>query len=155
MFMKETKMTKVKKEETKSIDEMIAKVPEKLPIDSMPLESLDDYMTYNREARRLNKKLGICRYQIKPCPIDLHPKERIVFGRNDQPSNPLSIYKSDDIIDFKMKLYPGTTYDLPVYIVNYLMSKGSPEWKWFNNPDGSRETRISNYKPRFAIRSIR
>lgn len=144
-----------KKEETNSMDQFIAQVPEKLPIETMPLNSLDDYMAYNREARRLNKKLGMCRYQIKPCPVELHPKERIVFNRNDQPSNPLPVYKSDDIIDFKQKLYPGKTYDLPVYIVNYLMSKGSPEWKWYDNLDGSRETRVAHYKPRFAIRSIR
>jgi hypothetical protein len=141
--------------ETKSMDQMISQVPEPLEIDKMPLNCLEDYMAYNKEARKLNKKLKICRYPIKPCPVELHPQERIVFGRNDQPNNPLPVYKSDDIIDFKMKLYPGKTYDLPVYIVNYLMKKGTPEWKWADNPDGSRETRISHYKPRFSIRSVR
>lgn len=148
-------MVKTKKEEDKSIDALIAAVPEPLPIDQMPLETLEDYMAYNREARKLNKKLKICRYPIKPCPIELHPKERIVFGRNDQPNNPLPVYKSDDMIDFNMKLYPGKTYDLPRYIVDYLMKKGTAEWKWRDNPDGSRETIISHYKPRFSIRSVR
>lgn len=148
-------MAKQKKEEANSMDQLIAQAPEPLPIEKMPLNCLEDYMAYNKEARKLNKKLGLCRYPIKPCPIELHPKERIVFGRNDQPSNPLPVYKSDDIIDFKIKLYPGKTYDLPVYIVNYLMGKGNPVWKWYDNPDGSRETRISHYKPRFSIRSVR
>jgi hypothetical protein len=123
-------------------------------IEDMPLNSLADYMRYNEKARALNKKLKVSRYPIKPCPVELHPKERIVFGRNDQPNNELDVYVSDSMIDFKMKLIPGKTYELPRYIVEYLSKKGTPVWKWFDNPDGSKETRISHYNPRFAIRTL-
>jgi hypothetical protein len=120
----------------------------------MPLNSLEDYKAYNAEARKLNHKLGIARYPIKPCPIELHPKEKIVFARKDQPSNPLPVYLSNDLIDFKMTLIPGKTYELPRCVIEYLSSKGTPIWKWFENPDGSKETRATGLDPRFSLRTI-
>lgn len=123
-------------------------------IDQMPLITLRDYKAYNAKARELNKKLRECKYPIKQCPVELHPKQRIVFGRNDQPSNMLPVYISDEMIHFDQKLYPGKTYDLPVYVVDYLSRKGVPVWKWFTLPDGSKETRIDHYEPRFAMRTI-
>lgn len=127
---------------------------EKLPIDEMPLNSLRDYRLYNEEASRLNKKLKVCRYPLKQCPIELHPKERVVFSRADQPSNPLPIYVSNSMIEFKETLIPGKTYDLPQCIVSYLAEKGVPVWKWFDKADGSRETGVSHKEPRFALRTI-
>jgi len=141
------------------IKETPAKAPEQITIENMPLNSLSDYVRYNREARKLNHKLKICRYPAKPCPIELHPKETIVFNRKDQPSNPLPVYLSNDIIHFdrtkpKDQLVPGKTYELPRCVVAYLAGKGRPDWKWFDNPDGSRETRKASMDPRFALRTI-
>lgn len=138
------------------MDAIINEAPktEEVSIDKMPLTNLSDYIRYNREARKLNKKLRICRYPIKPCPVELHPTEKVIFNRTDQPTNPLPVVKSDDMIDFKMTLVPGKTYDLPRYIVAHLAQKGTAVWKWFDNPDGSRETRVASKKPRFAIRTI-
>ena len=149
--------------EAKTIDKIIEEAPKKekeeIAIEDMPLNSLSDYVRYNRRARELNKKLKICRYPAKPCPIELHPKETIVFSRNDQPTNPLPIYLSNDIIHFdrtkpKDQLVPGKTYELPRCIVQYLADKGTSDWKWFDNADGSRETRVASKKPRFALRTI-
>jgi len=86
--------------------------------------------------------------------VELHPTDRIQFGRNDQPSNPLKVYLSNDMIDFKMTLIPGQTYDLPRCVINHIAEKGVPVWKWFNNPDGSKETRIAHKDPRFNLRTI-
>ena len=148
-------MNKPKKETQSTMDEVIQKEEEKkLSIEEMPLNSLGDYLRYNAEARKLNKRLKLLRYPIKQCPIDLHPKERIVFGRNDQPSNPLPVYLSNEMIDFKMTLIPGKTYALPRCVVEYLSQKGTPVWKWYDKPDGSRETGISHKEPRFALRTI-
>jgi hypothetical protein len=133
---------------------MIPKVEQEIRIEDMPLTSLGDYLRYNKEARRMNKKLRILRYPIKQCPAELHPMERIVFGRNDQPNNPLPVYLSNEMIEFSIKLYPGRTYDLPRCVVEYLATKGTPIWAWFDNPDGSRETRKTATNPRFAIRTI-
>lgn len=124
---------------------------EKQPIEEMPLTNIRDYRLYNEEARKMNKKLKICRYPIKPCPVELHPKQRVKFQRNDQPSNPLPVFKSDDVIHYDEVLIPGKIYDLPEYIIHYLSEKGNPQWKWFDNPDGSRETRIWNKDPRFSL----
>lgn len=151
------------KVELEEIDKVIetakAKPPEQVAIENMPLNSLSDYVRYNREARALNKKLRICRYPAKPCPIELHPKETIVFNRKDQPSNPLPVLLSNDIIHFdrtklKDQLVPGKTYELPRCVIAYLAKKGRPEWRWFDNPDGSRETRKTSMDPRFALRTV-
>ena len=143
-------------EQPAKIDQIMKEAPKKeeVPIEQMPLENLTDYIRYNREARKLNKKLGLCRYPIKPCPVELHPTERIVFNRKDQPMNPLPVFLSNDMIDFKMTLIPGRTYDLPRCVVSYLAKKGTPNWKWFDNTDGSRETRVASMDPRFALRTI-
>lgn len=125
-----------------------------LPIEEMPLNSYEDYQAYNLEARKLNKKLKMCRYPIKQCPVELHPHERIVFNRNDQPTNPIKVHLSNDKIHFDKKLYPGQTYDLPRVVVDYLSKKGTSKWDWFDNADGSRETRVSQMIPRFALRTV-
>lgn len=148
-------------DEQKTTDVIASMLPKKEPVDieEMPLNSLGDYIRYNAKARELNKKLKILRYPIKPCPVELHPMERVVFGRNDQPTNPLPVYKSDHMIHFdrtapRDRLMPGQTYDLPRYIVDYLSKKGTPIWKWYDNPDGSRETRKESVTPRFSLRTI-
>ena len=137
---------------------MVAK-PEVVDIEDMPLNSLGDYVRYNKRARELNKKLKILRYPIKQCPVELHPMERIMFARNDQPTNPLPVYISDEMIHFdrtapRDRLIPGQVYDLPRYVVDYLFKKGTPVWKWYDNPDGTRETRRESMTPRFALRTI-
>ena len=149
-------MAKQNLEQPAKMDEIMKEAPkeEKVAIEDMPLETLTDYIRYNREARALNKKLKICRYPAKQCPIELHPKETIVFNRKDQPTNPLPVYLSNDIIEFKQTLIPGKTYELPRCVVSYLASKGTSNWAWFNNPDGSRETRRASMDPRFALRTI-
>ena len=150
---------KTEEQTAKEVINSMVSAPEIVDIEDMPLNSLGDYMRYNKRARELNKKLRILRYPIKQCPVDLHPMERIVFGRNDQPTNPLPVFISDDMIHFdrtspRDRLIPGQTYDLPRYVVNYLSQLGTPVWKWFDNPDGSKETRKASVTPRFALRTI-
>jgi hypothetical protein len=128
--------------------------PEKLSIDQMPLDSLRDYRLYNEEAGRINKELRVCKYPYKQCPVNLHPTTRVIFGRVDQPSNPLPVFISNSIIHFDKTLVPGETYDLPQYVVSYLQSKGDPVWAWHDKPDGSRETYVSTYTPRFTLRTV-
>lgn len=130
-----------------------ANVP-KLPIEEMPLNNIRDYRLYNEEARKLNKKLRVCRYPIKQCPVELHPKQRVVFNRKDQPSNPLPVFLSNHLIHYDEVLIPGRTYDLPECIINYLSEKGNPIWEWFEGKDGAKETRISHYDHRFQLRTV-
>lgn len=141
-------------EETNVLEASLNQAQEKLPIEEMPLNSMRDYRLYNEEARKLNKKLRVCRYPIKQCPVDLHPKQRVIFRRNDQPTNPLPVFLSDEKIHFEETLIPGKTYDLPEYIVNYLAEKGDPVWDWVNLPNGERETRVITKKPRFSLTSV-
>ena len=149
-----TEITVVRKEEVK-IDEVLKDSEiKKCPIDEMPLDTLRDYRLYNEAARKENKRLGMCRYAAKPCPIELHPKQRIIFGRNDQPSNPLKVYLSNSNIHFEETLIPGKAYDLPECVVHYLGEKGNPVWKWRDLPDGGKETFMSHKEPRFALRTV-
>ena len=150
-------MSRPRKDEELQIKELVTDMvakPIEVDIEDMPLNCLSDYMAYNAKARALNKKLRVCRYPIKQCPIELHPKERVIFNRNDQPTNKLPVYLLNDIIEFKMTLEPGKEYELPRCVVQHLAEKGTPVWKWFNNPDGSKETRISHTDPRFALRTM-
>lgn len=127
---------------------------EKLPIEDMPLETLRDYRLYNEEARKLNKKLRICRYPIKQCPVELHPKQRIKFGNNDKSLNPVPVFVSNHLIHFDEKLEPGKCYDLPECIIHYLGEKGYPVWEWVTLKDGSRETRMTGKQPRFSLTTV-
>lgn len=151
-------MTRTKKETNSSLLDVVKeenKAEEiELAIEDMPLDSLGDYVRYNARARAANKKLKIRRYPIHQCPEELHPKQRIVFGRVDQPSNPLQVYLSNELIDFKQKLIPGQTYDLPLCVIDYLAQKGTPVWDWVVKPDGSKETYKVSTNPRFTIRNI-
>ena len=133
--------------------------PAEVEIEDMPLKTMGDYVRYNIRARAANKKLKSHRYPIKQCPVELHPMEKVVFERIDQPTNPLPVYISDDMIHFdrtspRDRLVPGQTYLLPRYVVDYLSKKGVPVWKWYDNPDGSRETRKASVTPRFSLRTI-
>lgn len=139
---------------TEKIDETLTEAAKKLPIEEMPLTSLREYRQYNEEARKLNKQLRCCRYPIKQCPVDLHPKQRIKFGRNDQPSNPLKVFVSNHLIHYDETLVPGKIYDLPNCIVHHLQEKGTPVWSWVDNPDGSRETRMTHKEPRFQLSTV-
>lgn len=127
---------------------------DKLPIEEMPLETIRDYRLYNEEARKLNKKLKICRYPIKQCPVELHPKQRVKFGNNDKTMNPVPVFVSNHLIHFDEKLMPGKIYDLPECIVHYLSEKGYPVWDWVNLPDGSKETRMTGKQPRFSLTTV-
>jgi hypothetical protein len=151
-------MTKSKKE-----NEVMDQEMQKVAIEDMPLNSLRDYRLYNEEAAKLNKiakaRYGRAQgfqapYPYKQCPEELHPTERVMFGRVDQPSNALPVHISNNIIHFQKTLVPGQVYDLPQYVVSYLQSKGNPIYKWHTKEDGSSETYVSEYKPRFAIRTI-
>lgn len=127
---------------------------EKLPIEEMPLASIRDYRLYNDEARKINKKLKLCRYPIKQCPLELHPKQRVKFGNNDQSMNPVPVFVSNHLIHFDEKLQPGKVYDLPECIVSYLSDKGYPVWDWVTLSDGSKETRMTGKKPRFSLTTV-
>tara|TARA_R110002126_G_scaffold3502_8_gene20042 strand:- start:4826 stop:5281 length:456 start_codon:yes stop_codon:yes gene_type:complete len=136
-----------------TMEKMIAEVPKENAIEDMPLTTYEEHKSYNAAARKENKRLRLLRYPCKPCPIELHPKERIVFGRVDQPLNALPVHISNHLIHFEQILYPGKSYDLPRVVINYLAEKGVPHWKWYDNPDGSSETRISHREPRFSLRT--
>lgn len=143
-------------ESTAVLDNSLRSAEEsKLPIEDMPLETLRDYRLYNEEARKINKRLRICRYPIKQCPVELHPKQRVKFGNNDQSLHPVPVFISNHLIHFDEKLTPGKVYDLPECIVHYLSEKGYPVWDWVTiGPNGERETRMTGRKPRFSLTTV-
>jgi hypothetical protein len=126
----------------------------KIPIEEMPLETIRDYRLYNEEARKINKKLKVNRYPIKQCPVELHPKQRVKIDTTDGTRNPIPVFISNHLIHFDEKLVPGRIYDLPECIISYLSEKGNPIWGWVTLPDGSKETRAIDKKPRFSLTTI-
>ena len=146
---------------TKSLDNVVDEAIEKVALEDMPLESLRDYRLYNEEARRLNKKakmhdkrLKECPYPPKPCPIELHPKQRVAVQDVKQPNNPIKVFLSNELIHFDQLLQPGKEYDLPHCVVNHLCECATPNWGYVNLADGTRETRLVNKTPRFSVRTI-
>ena len=127
---------------------------EKLPIEEMPLETLRDYRLYNEEARKANKKLRLCRYPIKQCPPELHPKQRVKIDTTDGSRNPIPVFLSNHLIHYDEKLKPGNIYDIPECVLSYLSEKGNPIWGWVNLQDGSKATRQIDKKPRFSLTTI-
>lgn len=135
----------------KTLNQVIA---DKFPIEEMPLTTFKEYKAYNEEARKANFKLKIYRYPIKQCPAELHPKQRIKFGRIDQPTNALKVHLSNHLIHFDDILIPGKEYDLPECVLHHLEKRGYPVWEWITKPDGSRETKITHTTPRFSLRTV-
>ena len=127
---------------------------EKLPIEDMPLETLRDYRLYNEEARKANKKLRVCRYPIKQCPPELHPKQRVKIDTTDGSRNPIPVFLSNHLIHYDEKLVPGKVYDIPECVLSYLSEKGNPIWGWVTLADGSKETRQIDKKPRFSLTTV-
>lgn len=148
-------MSKIRKNEEEVMESALTEAQkEKLPIEDMPLETLRDYRLYNEEARKINKRLKICRYPIKQCPVELHPHIRVKFGNNDQSIHPVKVYLSNHLIHFDMSLVPGKTYDLPECVVSYLSEKGYPVWGWVDLKDGGKETRMVGKRPRFSLTTV-
>jgi len=63
------------------------------------------------------------------------------------------VFLVNEKIDYKKTLVPGKEYDLPVCIIEHLSERGTAQWEVYDNPDGSRDTRISHKTPRFALRT--
>lgn len=128
---------------------------EELPLEEWPLETLRDYRLYNEEARKRNKKARKYIHEIKQCPVELHPKQRIKFGNNDKTLHPIPVFVSNHLIHFDKKLIPGQTYELPECIISYLAEKGYPVWDWVTiGPNGERETRQVGKRPRFSLTTV-
>lgn len=123
-------------------------------IEDLPLNTLGDYLHYNERARAINKKLKVARHKIKQCPVELHPKQRVIITRNNGQKNPIPVFLSDERIEYKESLIPGKTYDLPLCVIDHLAERGVDNFGWVENADGSTETKKVSSDPRFSIRTI-
>lgn len=135
------------------IEEIIEKLP-KDELADMPLTSLEEHRAYNAKARSFNKKLGICRYKVKQCPLGLHPKDRVTVQNIQQPKNPVKGFLYNEDIDFDQMLQPGKEYDLPKILIDHMAGKGTDHWEWIENPDGSKQTKVTRKNLSYSIRTI-
>lgn len=133
-------------------------VQEPIELEDMPLTTLREYKAYNEAARKENKRLGkrggICVHPIKQCPVELHPKQRVILTNIKQPKNEIPVHLSNHLIHFDEKLTPNKEYDLPVVVVNYLAEKATPIRERLDNPDGTIDVRITGQEHRFSIRTV-
>jgi len=143
-----------KEKEDKFMTSLNETIKEKTEIEDMPLNTIRDYRLYNEAVLKENKRLKLRKYEVKPCPIDLHPKQRVIFRSNDQPNNPQKVFLSNSLIHYDETLIPGKVYDLPECIVHHLSTRENPQWGWFENADGSKETRVKSKTPRFSLNAV-
>lgn len=141
------------KPKTEIIDKALTEAKKQVEIDDMPLTTFREYLAYNEAARQANKKLKILRYDIKQCPEELHPKQRLVFSHVNGSRNPLPVHLSNHLIHYDEILKPGVEYDVPECVINHLESKGHNVWDWVDLPNGDKETQVIDREPRFAIRA--
>lgn len=127
---------------------LMEKVPQNL--EELPLNTIDDYYTYNALARKLRKP-------VKFIPHTLFYKQKIKFIRTDnQRSTPLKLrFRSGKyMIDFQKTLKPGEEYDLPIPVIEYLNGLKEAKYKQIKYPDGRAETVLDHYKHRFSCQAI-
>jgi hypothetical protein len=136
------------------MEEALKTADEQVSIEDMPLESIRDYRKYNEMARKLNKKFKECRYPIKQCPVELHPKQKVIVHNNQQPNNPIKVFLSNELIHFDETLKPGQAYELPECVIHHLGELGNPVWKTRKLADGSTESFYDHKTPRFSIRNV-
>lgn len=128
----------------------LVKRAEKINLEDMPLETIDDYRAYNAEARRQKK-------QIKFIPLEMFPKTKVRFVRMDgQSGNPLHVRWRDakTLIDFDRTLKDGEELELPNVVIDYLNNKKVPKYKQVKYPDGSAETVLSHHEHRFTCQMM-
>ena len=124
-------------------------------VDNMPLTTYSEYKKYNAAARKMNKKLKMCRHKCIPCPEELHPKEKVIITNNEQPQNVFPITLSNHLIDYNLLCEPNTPYEVPLVVINYSEGKNTPRWEAYDLPDGQTKTRQVAGSPKFSIRRVR
>ena len=139
----------------------VSEEPKKVRMEDMPLSSLGDYMRYNKraseenkKAKKADKKLKEAPYPLLQCPQELHPKETVIIGRKDQPTTPIPVHLSDNMIHFVEKVKVGVKVTLPRCVVEHIASKGTNQWGWVTLADGTKETRVVGSEPRFTVRTV-
>jgi len=142
-------------ESTTLVDEIVAeRKRNEEDITTWPLKTMRDYIKYNEKARELNKKLKIERYELIPCPKELHPHEKVILNWVDGRSGDIPIDRSNHMIDFHEKITPGQPVSLPRYIVNYIQGKSTAQYDRVTLPDGTEDTREVGRIPRISVRTI-
>ena len=135
----------------KSVKEAPRKrIEDAVDLNEMPLNTIEDYKAFNREAR----KLGI---RVKIPPSELHKQIKIRFQRFDQPENVLKTYVRNADIEWKGELIPGQTYTLPLPVVQFLNKLATPIYEQVKCEDGSgkrTETKQVGEKPRFSCQIL-
>lgn len=120
-----------------------------ITLHEMPLETRDDYIAYNREARRL-------RLPTKMIPHHLFPHQKVKFVRRDgQKSDvPVKMVSGKHFIDFHKKLKHGEVYELPEPVIEFLNNRAEPRYKELKRTDGSSQTVFDYWEPRFSCQMV-
>ncbi len=114
----------------------------------MPLNSIEDYEAYNKQARA-------CSVPVKPAPADMHTHVKVKFLRRDNMTHPVPLYFRNHIIDFRKTVEHGKVYDLPKIVVRQYQELGIPKYKQYvNKSTGDSETVFSHKDPRFAFQIV-
>jgi hypothetical protein len=116
----------------------------------LPLENRADYERYNFFARKF-------RLPVKFMPADMFEKRKVRFIRMDgQNGNELQARwrSAKHLIDVDRKLRDGEVYELPTIFIDYLNSRGIPQYKQVKHGDGRVENVFSHYNYRFSCQAV-
>lgn len=130
---------------------VILEQPSDVRLDDLPLDSIEDYRAYNKEAQKQRKPLKIP-------PNEMHEQVEVRFNRFDQPENVLKFYKRCAEFEYKGQWMPGSTYICPRPVMDYLNGLSTPIYAEVKVDDGGQvktETKQVGERPRFSCQLIR
>lgn len=119
-------------------------------LSELPLNTLEDYRHYARQARKLGRP-------VKIPPGHLHKQVKFKFERFDQPENVLKFIVVNENIDWRGELIPGQIYTLPEPVVTHLNNRSVPIYGEVPVNDGGptrTETKLIGERSRFNCKYV-
>jgi hypothetical protein len=128
----------------------LTNITKEIALEDMPLNTIEDYHAYNKEAKKRKKP-------VKFIPLSLFPHRKVRFVRMDGQSGNschVKFVSGAHYINFDMELQDSVEYELPEPVIEYLNSRKTPKYKQQKFPDGTSTVVWSHDKHRFACQMI-
>lgn len=137
-------------ETAKQVVEELLKASQDIDLTKLPLKTVEDYQTYNHEARRQKKPV-----KFPPLTMFQYVKTKII--RNDgQKNNPLHVRIRDAelMLDYDKELPINQEIEIPYPVLSWINCRAKKCYKEVKYPDGTSETVYSHDEPRFSCQMV-
>lgn len=164
--MAKVKETDLMQDEKPKVENIFGKRFEELTPEDfahVDLRTRKDYYQYNEAVKYIRKKFkkeflkGDLDLPFVYIPHDLLETHKIKFQRREKPSNKPTSFNfklMDCWVKFYETLDPGNEYVLPKEVINEINRLGRPTYKQVKYPDGTYETVLDKYEPRFSCQAV-